>query len=113
MQNNWSNELWNSLQLVPVRNSLSVQLNQFRLLISPNHQRGHKHSQLSSLSSQKILDPGRKFLISYTFHKSIPFEVLPAIAQGLGAYTWKFRSQMVEPHRSFASELCQGTLYPS
>src|SRR5436309_2306469 len=71
--------------------------------------RCHKHSQLSSLSSQKILDPGRNFLISYTFHKSIPLEVLQDIAQGLGAYTWKFPSQMVEPQRSFVSKLSQGT----
>src|SRR5438128_7872970 len=94
---------------VPVINSLSVQLIQFRLLISPNHQRGHKHSQLSSLSSQKILDPGRNFLIGNTFHKSIQLEVLQDIAQGLGAYTWKFPSQMVEPQRSFVSKLSQGT----
>ncbi len=97
---------------VLVRSSLCVQLNQSRLLISPNHQRCHKHCQFSPLAGQKILDPGRDFLISYAFHKSVSLQILQHIAQGLRAYAWKFLGQLVEAQRSLVSKLSEGAQDP-
>src|SRR6266480_337176 len=109
---NWSNKFRNLSHHVLVRSSLCVQLNQSSLLISPNHQGCHKHRQFSPLSGQKILDSGRNFLISYTFHKSVSLQIFQHITQGLRAYAWKLLSQMVEPQRSLVSKLSQGTQYP-
>src|SRR5260370_13471405 len=105
MDNNWSNEFRNSLQLVPARNSLRVQLNQSRLPVSQNHQRRDKHRQFSPFSSQKILDPRRNFLISHAPHKSDSLKIFQDIAKSLRAYSWELLSQVAKAKRSFISKL--------